>query len=129
VVGDKVVIKPIAQPTATACGEGLIMRVKARRTKLCRSRERETNRSGELEHVIAANIDLLFIVSSVAEPRFRTGLVDRYLAYAEYERITPILVINKIDLASPGELESIKNSLHAARLRSHCGQCGKKHQT
>jgi ribosome biogenesis GTPase len=109
VVGDKVVIKPIAQPTEIASGEGLIQEVKARRTKLCRSRERETNRSGELEHVIASNIDTLFIVSSIAEPQFRTGLVDRYLAYAEYERITPILIVNKIDLAEPGELEDIAN--------------------
>ncbi len=109
VVGDKVVVKPIMQPTETASGEGLIQEVKARRNKLCRSRERETNRSGELEHVIASNIDLLFIVSSIAEPRFRTGLVDRYLAYAEYERITPILIVNKIDLAEPGELEDIEN--------------------
>lgn len=109
VVGDEVVVKPIVQPTEKTLGEGLIQIVKARRTKLCRSRERETNRSGELEHVIASNIDLLFVVSSVAEPSFRTGLVDRYLAYAEYERITPILVVNKIDLAEPDELENIRN--------------------
>ncbi len=108
VVGDKVVVKPIVQPTETALGEGLIQTVKVRHTKLCRSRERNTNRSGELEHVIASNIDQLFIVSSIAEPLFRTGLVDRYFAYAEYERITPILVINKIDLAKSDELTHIR---------------------
>ncbi len=108
VVGDEVVIKPIMQPTEHAHGEGLIQKVKPRRTKLCRSRERGTNRSGELEHVIASNIDQLFIVSSIAEPVFRTGLVDRYLAYAEYERITPILIVNKIDLAKPDELADIR---------------------
>ncbi len=108
VVGDEVVVKPVVQPIENALGEGLIQRVKARRTKLCRSRERETNRSRELEHVIASNIDQLFIVSSVAEPEFRSGLVDRYLAYAEYERITPILIVNKIDLAEPNELTDIR---------------------
>lgn len=108
VVGDAVVIKPIMQPADDALGEGLIQKVKARRTKLCRSRERETNRSGELEHVIASNIDLLFIVSSVVEPLFRTGLADRYFAYAEYEQITPILIVNKIDLATPSELSEIR---------------------
>ncbi len=108
VVGDEVVIKPIAQPTEQALGEGLIQHVKVRRTKLSRSRERETNRSGELEHVIASNIDLLFVVSSIFEPVLRTGLVDRYLAYAEYERITPILIINKIDLAEPQDLAEIR---------------------
>jgi ribosome biogenesis GTPase len=109
VVGDEVVVKPILQPADKALGEGLIQKVKVRRTKLCRSRERETNRSGELEHVIAANIDLLFIVCSVAEPLFRAGLVDRYLAYAEYERIRPILIVNKIDLAELDELTDIRN--------------------
>jgi len=109
VVGDRVVIKPIVQPTQTTSGEGLIQEVKARQTKLCRSRERGANRSGELEHVIASNIDTLFVVSSIAEPQFRIRLVDRYLAYAEYERITPILIVNKIDLAKPGELEEMIN--------------------
>lgn len=108
VAGDRVIVKPIKQPTESERGEGLIARVKARRSKLSRSRERESNRSGELEHVIASNIDLLFVVSSVAEPPFRTGLVDRYLAYAEYERITPVLIVNKIDLAEAGELEDIR---------------------
>ncbi len=109
VVGDRVVVKPIVQPTETALGEGLIQTVKLRHTKLCRSRERNAHRSGELEHVIASNIDQLFIVSSVAEPSFRAGLVDRYFAYAEYERITPILVVNKIDLANSDALTHIRS--------------------
>ncbi|MCS6990137.1 MAG: ribosome small subunit-dependent GTPase A [Chloroherpetonaceae bacterium] len=109
VAGDEVVVKLTKPPTETECGEGLIALVKARRTKLCRSRERNANRSGELEHVIASNIDLLFVVSSIAEPPFRAGLVDRYLAYAEYERIEPILVVNKIDLAQEGELDAIRS--------------------
>jgi ribosome biogenesis GTPase / thiamine phosphate phosphatase len=105
-VGDYVVIKPIVQPTEIQIGEGLITLVKARQTKLSRSRERSTNRSGEAEHVLAGNIDLMFIVSSITEPNIRKGLIDRYLAYAEYERITPVILINKIDLVKPAALDN-----------------------
>lgn len=52
-------------------------------------------------HIIAANIDQVFIVSSVAEPDLKTSLIDRYIIAAKKGGIQPIVVINKIDLHSP----------------------------
>jgi len=54
--------------------------------------------SRNLEHVIAANIDYLFIVSSVDLPEFKPKLIDRYLITAEKFHIRPAIVINKSDL-------------------------------
>ena len=50
------------------------------------------------EQVFAANVDLLIVVASVLKPRFKPGLVDRYLVAAEIGGVEPILCINKMDL-------------------------------
>jgi ribosome biogenesis GTPase / thiamine phosphate phosphatase len=127
-VGDDVIIKPLVQPLVQPLakplvqptlnqptvdppdvekrGEGLITTVKARRTKLYRSRDRRMSRSGEPELVIAANISQIFIMASITEPMMRKGLIDRYLAFAEYESLKPILLVNKIDLESRRVVES-----------------------
>ena len=52
----------------------------------------------EKSQVIAANLDQLVIITSTREPKFKTGLVDRFLVSAEKEHLKAIIVINKIDL-------------------------------
>lgn len=47
--------------------------------------------------VVAANIDQIFIVSSV-KPDLSSQIIDRYLVAAEDTGIPPVLVLNKIDL-------------------------------
>ena len=49
--------------------------------------------------IIAANIDEVIIISSVLQPDLKFGLIDRYICAAEVFEITPIVCINKIDLA------------------------------
>ncbi|MFN3394643.1 MAG: ribosome small subunit-dependent GTPase A [Candidatus Thermochlorobacter sp.] len=98
VVGDWVRFRALEERNDVALHNGIITFVEKRRTSLSRNRRRRHNRSGETEHVIASNIDQLVIVTSVIEPPFRPKLVDRYLAFAEFERLSPLLVLNKIDL-------------------------------
>lgn len=50
-----------------------------------------------------ANLDQLFVVSSVIEPKFNVSVVDRIIAVAEYKNIEPVIVITKIDLVSSYE--------------------------
>lgn len=59
---------------------------------------------------ISRNIDQILIVSSVAQPDFSFGVVDRFLILASYEDINPILCISKIDLV-PDE-SSYKNWMY-----------------
>lgn len=47
-----------------------------------------------------ANIDRLFIVSSICDPSINTFVLDRIIAIAEYKEIEPVIVITKIDLDS-----------------------------
>jgi ribosome biogenesis GTPase len=52
--------------------------------------------------VIAANVDRLAIVASVANPPFKSGAVDRFLLAAYAGDLEAILIVNKLDLAEPG---------------------------
>ena len=55
-------------------------------------------RGERLEQVIAANIDNLFIVTSIKSPEFNDRQVDRILVTAENSSITASIIINKTDL-------------------------------
>ena len=55
------------------------------------------DRSGDAR-VVAANVDLVMAVMSLAAPPFAAGLLDRILAAAEYDRLRAIVVLNKTDL-------------------------------
>lgn len=48
-------------------------------------------------HIIAANIDLAFILITLKNPKTYPAFIDRFLATAEAYRITAVLLFNKID--------------------------------
>ena len=56
-------------------------------------------RKNSLVRTTAANLDQLFIVSSVVEPDINTYSIDKLVAIAEYKNIEPIIVFTKIDLS------------------------------
>ncbi len=57
-----------------------------------------------IERVIVANADQLAIVTSVANPEPRLGLIDRAIVAAFDAGLEPLLIITKIDLGSPNEI-------------------------
>jgi len=56
-------------------------------------------------HIIAANIDIAFLVVTLVNPKTHTAFIDRFLASAEAYRIPVILLFNKIDLYDAELLE------------------------
>lgn len=88
VVGDNVLVQLGAQD------QGMIWSVLPRRSVL----SRQDNLDRIREQLIAANVDKLFITSSVISPVLRVTVIDRYLIAAERGNITPILILNKVDL-------------------------------
>ncbi|MCU1420266.1 ribosome small subunit-dependent GTPase A [Mycetocola sp.] len=68
------------------------------RTTLLR---RSADDTDEVERVIVANADQMFVVVAAADPEPRERLVDRYLIAALDAGIRPILCITKTDLADP----------------------------
>ncbi len=55
-------------------------------------------RKSELIRPPLANLDQLFIVSSLVEPKINTVIIDNLTAIAEYKKIEPVIVITKTDL-------------------------------
>ena len=87
-------------------GTGTIAEVHDRRNYIVR---RATKLSKQT-HVIAANIDRLCIVATLAFPRTSTGFIDRLLVTAEAYHIPACIIFNKIDLYDDG-LKELHNEL------------------
>lgn len=96
-VGDRVRVDCGDDPVVTA--------VLPRRNQLARADSH--NRS--LEHVFAANVDLLLVVAATTGPDFKPGLVDRYLAIAAFNGVPAALAITKCDLAPAQHAELYRN--------------------
>lgn len=60
-------------------------------------------RKNELVRPPLANLDNLFIVASIVDPKINTLIIDRLIAIAEYKHIEPIIVLTKIDLENDYE--------------------------
>ncbi len=93
-VGDRVTV---LLQGAEGC-DGVIESVAERTNRIARPQAGRRRELGRVQ-VIAANIDRLVVVTAAADPPFREGLVDRFLVAAARQDITPLLVINKADLA------------------------------
>jgi ribosome biogenesis GTPase / thiamine phosphate phosphatase len=52
-------------------------------------------------HIIASNIDRLYIVASIMLPRTSSGFIDRLLVTAEAYHVPAALIFNKIDIYTP----------------------------
>ncbi len=59
------------------------------------------------QHVIVANVDYLLIITSAAQPALKPGLIDRFLLTAEQCQVQPVVVINKVDLVDPQNLQQV----------------------
>ncbi|MBQ9539298.1 MAG: ribosome small subunit-dependent GTPase A [Treponema sp.] len=79
-------------------GKAQILSVEPRRNEFVR-----WNIKRRLPQLLAANLDYLILVTTPDEPPFRPRFIDRALAQAEYENITPVIVCNKYDLPAAKE--------------------------
>lgn len=92
-VGDWVVITELDKERA------IIHRVLSRRTVL-----RRKYSDKQESQIIAANIDIAFIIESV-DRDYNLNRFERYLVLVKDGNIKPVIVLNKIDLISDAELD------------------------
>ena len=93
VVGDRVVVA--RNSTAEKDAPYSLLKVLPRKTALVRPGPKDKSRR---ELVLAANIDQVVVVSSVAEPPFNYGFADRFLLAANLCALPLVMVLNKTDL-------------------------------
>lgn len=60
-----------------------------------------------VERVLVANVDMMVIVTAVADPEPSTGLIDRCLVAARAAGVPAVLCLTKTDLADPAELQHV----------------------
>jgi ribosome biogenesis GTPase len=98
--GDEVRIAP------TTDGEAAIEEVLPRRSKL----SRRSGHRGESEQVLAANVDQLAIVVAVHRPPLRPGLIDRMIVAATNHALSPLVVLNKVDLGRGDAMREVRRT-------------------
>lgn len=65
-------------------------------------------RKNSLIRPSVANVDIAIIATSVKEPNFDSNLLDKLLTIIEYNNITPIICLTKMDLLNDEEEKNIK---------------------
>ena len=84
--------------------QGVITAVEERQNYIIR---KSVNLSKQT-HIIAANIDLAFLVVTLNNPPTSTTFIDRFLVTAEAYSIKTVLLFNKVDTYTPDELAEVK---------------------
>ncbi len=94
---------------------GSISHIEDRKSILSRA----DNLSRRKEQLIAVNIDQVIITCSVVFPALKPSLVDRYIIAAQKGNMSPIIVVNKIDLleGSPEGVDPITQEVESEILK------------
>ena len=69
---------------------------------------RKASNLSKQSHILAANLDLCFLVVTISHPVTATTFIDRFLAAAEAYRVPVVLVFNKTDLCNDAEREELE---------------------
>jgi ribosome biogenesis GTPase len=99
VVGDLVRFRDTESRDEIGRPEALVEQILPRQTILTRA----DSFRGTGEHPIVANAQQMLIIVSILRPRVKWGLVDRMLIAAQSGGLTPLVCLNKIDLAEKDE--------------------------
>jgi ribosome biogenesis GTPase len=95
---------PVAAGDRVLFEDGVIHDIEPRRNYIIRKSANLSKQS----HIIAANVDMAFLVVTLRLPETPTVFIDRFLVAAEAYRIPVCLVFNKIDLFSSKERIQLK---------------------
>ena len=103
-IGDRLTYRPY--------GEGhVVVSVLPRSTVL----SRPDVDNGNIERVIAANVDVVVVVVSVVAPPLHPKIIDRYMVAIQRGGARMVLAVNKVDLLTPLNREDEESKLDAYR--------------
>lgn len=100
-VGDEVMFVPEDEGEENI---GVIKKILPRKNYIIRKSINLSKRS----HILAANIDRVYLIVTLVAPQTQTGFIDRFLVTAEAYHIPVTILFNKIDLYSEDEMELLE---------------------
>lgn len=84
-------------------------------------------RKNSLVRPPVANLDLLFLVLSMADPAPNLPVADKMLVIAEDKGIEPVIILTKCDLASPNEIADLyRKAGFTVLVKGECGDLAEK---
>ncbi len=102
-VGDRVLVTRVGDPPR-------IEEVLPRRNWLSKVASSHDPR----EQILFANVDHVFVVSSLRQPKFSSNRADRILVGCRWSEIEASVVLNKIDLDRDGDAEHVRATYETA---------------
>lgn len=113
-VGDKVVFELERNGDETV---GIITEIRERKNYIIR---KSVNLSKQT-HIIAANLDQVFLLVTLNNPPTFTSFIDRFLVTAEAYEIPVVLLFNKMDTYDPDEMVEVEYLIGLYReIGYHC---------
>ena len=88
-----------------SAGKGVIKNILPRKNYIIRKSINLSKRS----HILAANIDCVYLLVTLVAPQTQPGFIDRFLVTAEAYHIPVTILFNKVDLYEPQDLEVLEN--------------------
>lgn len=85
--------------------KGVIKNILPRKNYIIRKSINLSKRS----HILAANIDRVYLLVTMVAPQTQPGFIDRFLATAEAYHIPVTILFNKVDLYEPEDLDVLEN--------------------
>jgi ribosome biogenesis GTPase len=109
-VGDKVIFHLLDDGKA-----GLITDIEQRKNYIIR----KSIKLSKVSQIIAANIDQLLLMVSMALPKTSRGFIDRFLVTSEAYHIPAILLFNKYDIYNEQEMTELEDTLEVYRAAGY----------
>lgn len=85
-------------------GTAYIVEILERRNYIVRKASNLSKQS----HILAANLDVCFLIVTISHPTTATTFIDRFLAAAEAYRVPVVIVFNKCDLYGDADNEELE---------------------
>ena len=108
-VGDRVEYEKLED------GTGMIRKIEERKNYIIRRSASYHNEA----HLLAANIDLAWIMVSLKSPQTQREFIDRFLVTAEAYHIPIIVLINKIDLLEASDQDLLNDFIRTYELAEY----------
>lgn len=102
--------------TGSADLTGAIDKVLPRRTMFARPSKGGENAN---KQILATNLDQLAIIASVVSPPLKTGMIDRFIIAARVGQMSPIIIINKVDLDESAKARAVAEAYRRAGFVCH----------